>query len=166
MVNNDAVLGESAARNHSARMASASARAKGREASAYRPSWPGGAAATMNKMSRSIQRGSRRGGGSTSEQICVEVDPTTPSALAAVASRHLFPERSLPLLAREGRWDGRRGRDPAPPGLEGRYADASRHSVNTMSGKEIKHDCVPHFRRPGSIQHLKNCFGELLYFRP
>jgi hypothetical protein len=56
----------------------------------------------MNKMSRSIQNGSRRGGGSTSEMICVEVAPTTPSALAAVASRLLIPERSLPLLARRG----------------------------------------------------------------
>jgi hypothetical protein len=57
---------------------------------------------TMNTMPRSIQNGSRRGGGSTSEKICVDVAPTTPSALAAVASRLLIPERSMPLLARRG----------------------------------------------------------------
>jgi hypothetical protein len=54
----------------------------------------------MNKMPQSIQNGSRRGGGCTSEWICVEAAPTTPSALAAVASRLLIPERSLPHLAR------------------------------------------------------------------
>src|SRR5438045_8775476 len=66
------------------------------------PAWPGGVAAPINQTERSNLSGRRRGGSSTSEQICADVELPPRPRLSADAFGDILLTARPPRPAKRG----------------------------------------------------------------